>query len=88
MELLENGLQPKSGEMPLFLMRVVSLVSCRDVAALTLMLGINGRLSCVQTERKRNFSLMFSVYSMIFFALTPAFAWCEYTVTMSFLEGT
>ena len=42
MELLENGLQPKSGEMPLFLMRAVSLVSCRDVAALTLMLGVNG----------------------------------------------
>ena len=41
-------------------------------------------LGPVHTERKRTFSLMFAVYSLIIFAcrsisyaLAPAFAWCE-----------
>ena len=34
----------------------------------------NSVLSCVQIERKRKFSSMFAVYSLIFFMFAPAFA--------------
>ena len=52
-ESLQNGLQPYSGENPLFSMRAVSLAP----AQLTLTLGVNGPLKCMEkviTARKRS----------------------------------